>query len=130
MNTITKQNEGQLVREPQVRPERSFLSPAVDIHETKTAYVLEAEMPGVNKNGLEITLEGNVLTFVGRRADGCPQEADLIYRESADADFRRVFELDPAIDATRIDAKMDQGVLTLTLPKIERAKPRKITVSD
>jgi len=130
MNTITKQNEGQLVREPQAHAERSFLSPAVDIYETKAAYVLEAEMPGVNKNGLEITLEGNVLTFVGRRADSRPQGAEPIYRESAEADYRRVFELDPAIDATRIDAKVDQGVLTLTLPKTEKVRPRKITVTD
>ena len=46
------------------------------------------------------------------------------------ADYRRVFELDPAIDSSKISAKMEQGVLTLTLPKSERIKPRKITVSD
>jgi len=130
MNTITKQNEGQLTREPQARAERALLSPAVDIYETKEAYVLEAEMPGVTRNGLEITLEGNVLTFLGRRGEDSPPGAELVYRESTEADFRRVFELDPAIDPARIDAKMEQGVLTLTLPKIERVKPRKITVSD
>jgi len=130
MNTITKQNESQLVRETQAHTERAYLSPAVDIRETKEAYVLEAEMPGVTKNGLEITLEGNVLTFIGRRGQSAPPNAELVYRESAEADFRRVFELDPAIDPVRIDAKMDQGVLTLTLPKIEKVKPRKITVSD
>jgi len=130
MNTITKQKEAQLTREPQARPERTFLSPPVDIRETKEAYVLEAEMPGVAKNGLEITLEGNVLTFVGHRGESAPPNADLVYRESAEADFRRVFELDPAIDPARIDAKMDQGILTLTLPKVEKVKPRKITVSD
>jgi len=130
MNTITKQHEAPLAREPQGRPERAFLSPAVDIRETKDAYVLEAEMPGVSRNGLEITLDGNVLTFVGHRGQSSAIKADLVYRESADADFRRVFELDPAIDRARIDARMDQGVLTLTLPKIEKVKPRKITVSD
>ena len=49
-------------------------------------------------------------------------------RESRVADFRRVFELDPAIDTSKINAKMDQGVLTLTLPKSEKVKPRKIKV--
>jgi len=130
MNPIMKQKEGQSVRETHAGAERRFLSPAVDIYETKEAYVLEAEMPGVDKNGLEITLEGNVLTFVGRREESCPQGADLVYRESAEADFRRVFELDPAIDPGRIDAKVEQGVLTLTLPKTEKVKPRKIVLSD
>jgi len=130
MNPTTKQTERQLVREPHAGAERPFLSPAVDIYETREAYVLQAEMPGVERHGLEITLEGNVLGFIGRRAESGSSGADLVYRESAEADFQRVFELDPAIDSARIDAKMDQGLLTLTLPKTERVKPRKIAVSD
>lgn len=51
-----------------------------------------------------------------------------VFRESSPADFRRVFELDPAIDTAKTSARMEQGVLTLTLPKSERVKPRKITV--
>lgn len=84
-------------------------------------------MPGVNKDGLEIMLEGNEITIVGHR----PNEVatgEPVFRERALADYRRVFELDPAIDTGKITAKMDQGVLTLTLPKSERVKPRKITV--
>ncbi len=130
MNPIMKQSESQPVREPHANAERPFLSPAVDIYETKEAYVLEAEMPGVQRDGLDIMLEGNVLSFTGRRADTRPQGTDLVYRESSEADFQRVFELDPSIDSARIDARMDQGVLTLTLPKTEKVKPRKITVSD
>ena len=52
------------------------------------------------------------------------------FRERSVADYRRVFELDPAIDTNKISAKMEQGMLTLTLPKSEQVKPRKITVSD
>lgn len=107
----------------------AFLTPEVNIFETKDQYVLEAEMPGVNKEGLEVTLEGNLLSLVGRRTDDAPK-AELLYRESRPADFRRVFELDPAIDTAKITAKMDQGVLTLALPKAERVKPRKIAVGD
>jgi HSP20 family protein len=89
--------------------------------------VLEAEMPGVNKDGLELTLEGNELTIVGRR-NGGPMSGEALFRESQEADYRRVFELDPAIDTAKVSAKMDQGVLTLTLPKSEQVKPRKISV--
>ncbi len=109
------------------RPAREYVSPEVNIFETKDGYLLEAEMPGVNKDGLEIMLEGNEITIVGHR----PNEVatgEPVFRERALADYRRVFELDPAIDTGKITAKMDQGVLTLTLPKSERVKPRKITV--
>ena len=99
----------------------------MNIFETKDGYVLEAEMPGVNKEGLEITLEGTELTLVGRRHTE-PVPGLPLFRESTQADYRRVFELDPAIDTGKVGAKMDQGVLTLTLPKSERVKPRKIAV--
>jgi HSP20 family protein len=108
------------------QPER-FVTPEADIFETKDGYVLEAEMPGVSKDGLEITLDGTEITITGR-----PQRASLpgeyILRESAEVAYRRVFELDPAIDTSRINARMDQGLLTLSLPKSEKVKPRKITV--
>jgi len=103
--------------------------PVVNIFETKEGYVLEAEMSGVNKDGLEITLEGTDITIVGRRASEVVSGQALV-RERSIASFRRVFELDPAIDTSKINAKMNQGVLTLTLPKTEGVKPRKITVND
>ena len=109
------------------RQERGFASPEVNIFESKDGYVLEAEMPGVNKEGLEITLEGNEMTIVGHRKDEAVM-GEPLFRERALADYRRVFALDPAIDTAKIAAKMDQGVLTLTLPKSEKVKPRKITV--
>lgn len=108
-----------------VSPE--FVAPEVNIFENKDGYVLEAEMPGVSKEGLEITLEGNELTLVGRRVNEVVSGEPLL-RERFSADYRRVFELDPAIDTSRIAAKVDQGILTLTLPRSERVKPRKIEV--
>jgi HSP20 family protein len=106
---------------------KSYDSPVVDIYETKDAYVLQADMPGVQKDGLEVLLEDNTLTLVGQRAPS-PVAGDVLVRESNENDFRRVFELDPAIDTARIKARMDQGVLTLDLPKAERVKPRRIEV--
>ena len=104
------------------------MSPEVNIYETKEGYVLEAEMPGVSKEGLEITLENNEITLVGHRKSEVVTGAPL-FRERALTDYRRVFELDPAIDTAKIAAKMNQGVLILTLPKSERVQPRKIAVS-
>lgn len=127
MKTTTLEKEAPRKAE-RVQPEE-FISPEVNIRETKDGYVLEAEMPGVNKDGLEITLENNELTIVGRRASEAVA-GEALFRERSSAHFRRVFELDPAVDAGRINAKVNQGVLSLTLPKSEKVKPRKIAVAD
>jgi HSP20 family protein len=119
-----------LQKEPRANSEgalTTFTSPEVNIFETKDGYVLEAEMPGVSKEGLEITLEDNELTISGHRQLQ-PLAGAALLRESHDSAFRRVFELDPAIDTAKVAARMEQGVLTLTLPKSERVKPRKISV--
>src|SRR5581483_1301268 len=105
----------------------TFISPEVNIFETKDGYVLEAEMPGVNKEGLEITVEGNELTIIGRR-NSEQLKAQPLFRERRLANYHRVFELDPAIDAAKVSAKIEQGILTVTLPKSEKVKPRKISV--
>lgn len=119
----------QTEQRPKVEPRQpqDYAVPEVNVFETKDGYTVEAEMPGVSKDGLEVTLEGTEITIIGHRnhetVTGTP-----LFRERGQADFRRVFELDPAIDTARIAAKMDQGVLTLTLPKSEQVKPRKISV--
>jgi HSP20 family protein len=125
MKTVT-QNDARPATDQAANTE--FISPEVNIFETKEEYVLEAEMPGVTKDGLEITLEGTELTLTGHRTTE-PLPGQPLFRETRAADFRRAFELDPAIDSARITARMDQGILTLTLPRLEKAKPRKITVS-
>jgi HSP20 family protein len=116
-----------LQRENRKDDETAYISPHVNIFETKDGYVLEAEMPGVNKDGLEITLEGTEITITGHRKVET-LVGNALFTESNEADYRRVFELDPAIDTSKVSARMDQGVLTLSLPKSERVKPRKISV--
>jgi HSP20 family protein len=106
-----------------------YLTPRVDVVETRDAYLLEAEMPGVDKRSLELSLDGNELIITGRRPPKM-DSGELVYRESSPLGFRRVFELDPSIDTAKVTARMEQGVLRLTLPKADRVKPRKITVSD
>ena len=125
-NTLTENRSSN--REQNLEHRRhSWLLPQVNIVETKDAYLLEAEMPGVNRDGLEISLEGNELTIIGHRSPDL-ENAQLVYRESTSSDFRRSFELDPTIDTSKIKAKMDNGILYLELPKAEKVKPRKIAV--
>ena len=109
------------------QPQRGYLQPAVNVVETQDGYLLEAEMPGVGKDGLEVLLEDNELTILGRRGPAA-NGLQPLYRESVDRDYRRSFVLDPAIDTAKISARIERGVLTLTLPKAEKVKPRKISV--
>jgi HSP20 family protein len=125
MKAAVQREQTQAVRQNERSTE--YVAPEVNIFERPDGYLLEAEMPGVNKSGLEITLEGTEITIVGHRNRETIQGRPL-FRESRPADYRRVFELDPAIDTSKITARMDQGVLMLALPKSEEVKPRKIEV--
>jgi len=106
-----------------------FLAPEVDILETPEAFVIEAEMPGVSKENLEITLDGGELTVTGRRPVTASSD-EALWRERRVGDFQGTFELDPVIDTARIVARIIQGVLTVTLPKHERAKPQTIVIAS
>ena len=123
MNTLTRET-----RESDRRQGEQFITPPASVTEIADGYMLEIEMPGVKKDGLDISFENNELTIVGRRSLPAV-EGTLIHRESRPENFRRVFEIDPSIDADKISAKIDQGLVTLTLPKAEHVKPSKITVS-
>jgi HSP20 family protein len=109
--------------------QQEYILPQVNIFEEENGYSLEAEMPGVSKDELEVLLEGSELTILGHRQRPT-DHGEVIFRESQDADYRRVFELDPTIDTSRIVAKMDQGVLMVTLPKSEAIKPRRIKINE
>jgi len=123
MNTLTQET-----RESDRQQAEQFIMAPAGVTEISDGYTLEIEMPGVKKDGLEISVENNELTIIGRRSL-LTAEGTLIHRESRPENFRRMFELDPSIDANKISAKIDQGLVTLTLPKAEHVKPRKITVS-
>jgi HSP20 family protein len=130
MNEVAQKDERGVRPQPletEGQFEREYVTPKVNITEAQDCFVVEAEFPGVNKEGLEVSLDNNELTIVGRRQTA--ETGNLLYRESQTADFRRVFELDPSIDAAKISAKIEQGILTLTLPKTEQVKPRRINVS-
>jgi HSP20 family protein len=123
MNTLTRET-----RESDRGHAEQFINPPASVTEIADGYMLEIEMPGVKKDGIEISVENNELTVIGRRSLPAV-EGTLIHRESRPENFRRVFEIDPSIDAEKISAKIDKGLVTLILPKAEHVKPRKIAVS-
>ena len=124
MNTLVRENRSSNGE----RASEQFVAPVATVLENADGYTLEVEMPGVGKENLEMWVENNELTILGRRS--LPSvEGTLIHRESRAENFRRTFELDPSIDAAKIGAKIEQGVVTLTLPKAEQVKPRKIAVA-
>jgi HSP20 family protein len=123
MNTLTREN-----RDADRAQVDQFIAPPASVIEAGEGYTLELEMPGVTKDGLDISVENNELTIVGQRSLPTVQ-GTLIHRESRPDNFRRTFELDPSIDTDKISAKIEQGLVTLTLPKAEHVKPRKISVS-
>ena len=104
-----------------------YVTPLVDVESNQEGYTIRAEMPGVDKSGLEITVDNGELTILGHRRIA-QVSGEPVYREIRNNEFRRVYELDPAIDTAKISARIEQGVLTLTLPKAETVKPRKISV--
>ena len=132
MDTPTQPSQPQTTNghQPQPATPRRYLRPRASITETTDGFTVQVEMPGVPQNGLEVTFENGDLTLVGHRAHaaGAGDGHEVLYRESNAADYRRTFEVDSTIDAARITARLDQGLLTLSLPKAEAAKPRRIEI--
>jgi HSP20 family molecular chaperone IbpA len=112
----------------QTRPGLVF-TPDVDIYETETQLVLLADMPGVEAKDLVIDLRDDVLTISGEIApvEG-PEEEDILI-EYETGRFSRQFTLADVIDQEKIEATLKHGVLQLTLPKVDKATPRKINVT-
>ena len=110
-----------------VRPGRVFL-PGVDIFETPEALVLVADMPGVPPDKVTVDIKENHLIISGEISPPMGEKESLVVAEFYTGDYQREFHLGSTIDQKRIAAAMKDGVLRLTLPKVEKAKPRKIQV--
>ncbi len=108
-------------------PARVFL-PTTDIFETDQALAVVMEMPGVNKDKVEINLENGVLTIEGKIDFSKYQDLQPVYTEYNIGNYRRSFTLPETIDQEKIKAEMSDGVLMLSLAKAEKAKPRKIAI--
>jgi HSP20 family molecular chaperone IbpA len=105
------------------------VKPVFEIKETPEAFGATVYLPGVAKEGLEITAEEGLVRIVGRRAWKQPEGWTALHRESADAPFELVLTHENAIDVDKIAAELRDGVLRVSLPKHEALKPRKIAVN-
>ena len=107
----------------------SAWSPAVDIHETDAEIVVQAELPGMDRKDIELNLENNVLTLRGNREFEKEAKDENYHRiERAYGIFSRSFSIPAVVDADKIQADYKNGVLTIALPKTQKAKPKQITI--
>lgn len=108
----------------------SAWTPAADLYETDDEFVLEMEMPGFNKDDIEVTVEHGILSVSGRRTAEREEGERLTYhvRERSYDRFNRSFSLPRSVDAEHVNAEYRNGILRVTLPKLAEAKPRQIAV--
>lgn len=124
---LQKSEKGSATGPEQTRPGPVY-SPAVDIFETDQAITVLADMPGVRAEDLDIDLRDNVLSLTGRAPPPENAKEGAVLREYQPGTFFRRFTLSEAIDQSKIDARLTDGVLRLELPKVEKARPRQIQV--
>lgn len=104
--------------------------PAADLYETEDEYVVELDLPGWNRKNIDVTVEQGVLTLSGERtAESEENRNNYHIRERGMASFSRSFTLPRTIDANAVNAKFENGVLRVTLPKVAEAKARRIEVA-
>lgn len=115
-------------QQPPASEPRHVYTPPLDIYETDAGLVLEADLPGVRPEDLQIRVQDNVLHLYGKVSWPLPVEAHLLHEELRPEDFYRSFILSDEVDTENITADFTDGVLQLTLPKALKAKPRKIEV--
>ena len=108
--------------------DRALYTPPIDIYETEEGLVLEADLPGVSIETLDLHVQDNKLTLYGRVQSFVPEGAKLVHQEYGEGDFFRSFILSDEVDHERISAKLNHGVLHIVLPRSQQAEPRKIQV--
>ena len=106
-----------------------YLSPVTDILETGEEYTLRMEMPGVTRDNLEVTVHDDELEIRGTVTNDVPAEKKLKYAEYSLHNYRRVFRIGEDINRDALKATLENGVLTLTMAKAEKVKPRRIEIT-
>jgi HSP20 family molecular chaperone IbpA len=116
------------VQAAKAREESLALAPAVDIYENAQGITVQADMPGVSKDGLSIQADRNSLVIEGNAVIDVPAAMEAIHAEVQATRYRRSFALSGELDAERIEATLKDGVLTLRIPKRAEFRPRKVEV--
>ncbi len=119
-----KKEQAEVVRREQ---QEGYFQPATDIVETAEGVTLRFDMPGVAKENVDITVDKDTLTIIGKAE---PEEpGNPVYRETYVGDYRRQFTLSTDMDPNNIAATISDGVLTVTVGKAQQAKPRKVQIA-
>ncbi len=108
---------------------RYVFNPPIDIYESDEGLVLYADLPGVTAETIDLQVQNNKLTLFGRIRTGIPENARVVHQEYGVGDFFRSFILSDDVDHERIEAKLNNGVLKVILPRIEKNQPRRIQVN-
>ena len=114
---------------------RQLWLPAIDVYETEKAFMIEADLPGVHEENVDVSFDRGALTIAGTRAATLPSDTKesgqlrVFVGERANGDFSRSIRLPEHVDAERIEATFAQGVLSLTVPKSKAALARKIAIT-
>lgn len=110
------------------QPQQRFVVPPVDVFENENAITLLADLPGVPREQLHVRIDGDTLVLEATAGASGPENMELVYGEAQCPAYRRQFTLSRELDTSRIEAQLRDGVLRLTLPKAEAARPRRIQV--
>ncbi len=124
--TETKQEQS---NEEQTRPGRTYV-PNVDITETEDALRVWADLPGVDEKSVEVRLEQGLLSIEGHLSLEGYEDLSPVYTEYNVGNFVRRFQVPSSVDTARIEGKMANGVLELTIPKSESARPRRVEITS
>jgi HSP20 family protein len=126
--TVAMPNTQEMATQPEgTRTRERYVTPPVDIYEMPEGLVVIADVPGVTPDHFDVRVDNHIITIRGQAAHGLPGEPT--YREYELVNYFRQFELSSKVDESKIAADLKHGVLTLTLPKVAEAQPRKIGVA-
>jgi len=119
-----------MVTDTRTPSEQQLANPLSDIHETDTHYRIEMDLPGVNEQDIDVSIDRNVLTVYARSASTEPEDMNEAWREYRSVDYQRQFTLGRGIDRDGVSATYRDGVLHLELPKAKEHQPQRIQVSS
>jgi HSP20 family protein len=129
MSNSIQSGANQSVARTAAAPRQPHVVPPVDVFEDDNGITLLADMPGVDRDGLDVRVDGDSLLLEATARPSGPGDMELVYGEAQWPTYRRQFTLSRELDASRIEAQLRDGVLRLTIPKAEEARPRRIQVS-